>query len=66
LQQLNILSRKQSKYCRKLTRLNNITYASSSSSIYFIKEHITKKKTKNQDNKMVQLNSSRNLFTLKS
>jgi len=24
LQQLNIISRKQSKYCRKLTRLNNI------------------------------------------
>ena len=28
LQQLDILSRKQSKYCRKLTRLINITYAS--------------------------------------
>jgi len=27
LQQLNILSRKQAKYCRKLTRLNNIMYA---------------------------------------
>ena len=25
LQHLNILLRKQSKYCRKLTRLNNIT-----------------------------------------
>ena len=27
LQQLNILSSKQAKYCGKLTRLNNITYA---------------------------------------
>jgi len=28
LQQLNILSRKQTKYCRKSAHLNNITYAS--------------------------------------
>jgi len=31
LQKLNILSRKQTKYCRKLTHLNNIMYASRNS-----------------------------------